>query len=1027
MTVKEDPSFFLVVMSLLIGTINFSYAGDPYSKERILRLDTDAHLGKISSIGVDKNCTKMITGSSDKTAKLWNLQYSMSGTSSPSLLATFRPPLDKFGHNGRIAAVAINPAGTTVAVSGYTPSLQDNMWSIFIFGTETGEIDRVLISNRSRVRHLVFSNDGKYLAATTKSDGASVWRTEDWKSIPIENDNYGESYGAAFDRKGRLYTVAYDKESPKTKSGWLRRYSSQNFELEAKHRVGHPKNSIPQPEPYGLAVHPNLNLVAVSLLNKPGIFIFESNENGLKYFDKAETSDLSPKTRIGKISWSTDGSLLVAAGGYRKGRGPILFRVWETAALDKVFKEIEGPSKVISRIMPCGELMAFGSWDPMLGLFDPKDDRKFEWKMPQFINWESNYLRVSRDGLTVSFELAKGDPIVFKVGGPKERDALKLLKPGIADQDLIDTDDDSLPITGWYWGDTRSLDCGEPPTNPLYDMVQIVPWLEDEAWSEKKRASNDEQWSSLAIHPNGEDFYLGTEWYLRAYKSSQFGEVCWAQPVPAKVKALNVAAEGDFLIAALDDGTVRWYDASNGHQLLTLFVNPYDRRWVVWTKSGYFYASAGGENMLGWHENRGPIKNALFLSVDKVRDEFSDINLIKRILVVRNEENAIKQIETESTRKYNREFDFPPGIFLTEGLIERSFLKAGRKNIKYRVDVPAGWTSVKVEVYVNGNHYESYSKDAQYFADKTFEVDPRLKGRNSDVTIIATGSVTEGDDLSDSITINYRYEGTEIPNKLPILYGLAIGAGPYSDFPLEHTVKDAVDIVDAFKEQKGIVFSEVMIKTLIGKDVKKLDIIRELENLKKRAEDAERDLLDFVVLVFYSGHGVADREEQKFYLMPVSPLKVPMEKREKGVTDKKHYEEIGVSQHILSEIVKSIPGKKLLFFDACRSGNITMSRFINDINAYGSGRLNSYIFASTDVDDVAIECGANGCFTKAVLEGIRSKSVAQYFWPNTHTSTDDLDKYIHRMVPFYSKGKQRASLAVTNSELTPLILSKPER
>ena len=43
----------------------------------------------------------------------------------------------------------------------------------------------------------------------------------------------------------------------------------------------------------------------------------------------------------------------------------------------------------------------------------------------------------------------------------------------------------------------------------------------------------------------------------------------------------------------------------DGGELLALFVEPQSRKWVAWTPSGYYMASAGGEDLIGWHVNRG--------------------------------------------------------------------------------------------------------------------------------------------------------------------------------------------------------------------------------------------------------------------------------------------------------------------------------------------------------------------------------------------------------------------------------------
>ena len=57
--------------------------------------------------------------------------------------------------------------------------------------------------------------------------------------------------------------------------------------------------------------------------------------------------------------------------------------------------------------------------------------------------------------------------------------------------------------------------------------------------------------------------------------------------------------------AAYGDGTIRWHRLSDGEELLALFVHAKDRRYIAWTPKGYYAASPGAEDLIGWHVNRG--------------------------------------------------------------------------------------------------------------------------------------------------------------------------------------------------------------------------------------------------------------------------------------------------------------------------------------------------------------------------------------------------------------------------------------
>ena len=60
-------------------------------------------------------------------------------------------------------------------------------------------------------RDIVFSPDGKYLAATFGVGGLRVWDTASWQLVLDDQEYNGQrSDDAVFDRNGNLYTVAYD-------------------------------------------------------------------------------------------------------------------------------------------------------------------------------------------------------------------------------------------------------------------------------------------------------------------------------------------------------------------------------------------------------------------------------------------------------------------------------------------------------------------------------------------------------------------------------------------------------------------------------------------------------------------------------------------------------------------------------------------------------------------------------------------------------------------------------------------------
>src|SRR6185437_7116155 len=111
---------------------------------------------------------------------------------------------------------------------------------------------------------------------------------------------------------------------------------------------------------------------------------------------------------------------------------------------------------------------------------------------------------------------------------------------------------------------------------------------------------------SLAILPGGAGALLGTDTHLRLY--GRDGHERAAVETPAAAWAVTVNAAGTVAVAALLDGTIRWYglSATAIEPRAALFVHADGQRWVLFTPEGFFDESdRGGDDLVGVLLNRG--------------------------------------------------------------------------------------------------------------------------------------------------------------------------------------------------------------------------------------------------------------------------------------------------------------------------------------------------------------------------------------------------------------------------------------
>src|SRR5262249_45368883 len=160
-----------------------------------LRIETGMHTATIRRIAVDAAERYLVTASEDKTARVWDLQ-------SGQLLQILRPSLGT-GSEGKLYAVALSPDDATVAMAGWTGYAWDGQHSIYLFDRASGRLTRRIDGLPNVINHLVYSSDGRSLAAALWGEnGLRVYRTSDLSEVARDTEYKSDSYWADFDRRG---------------------------------------------------------------------------------------------------------------------------------------------------------------------------------------------------------------------------------------------------------------------------------------------------------------------------------------------------------------------------------------------------------------------------------------------------------------------------------------------------------------------------------------------------------------------------------------------------------------------------------------------------------------------------------------------------------------------------------------------------------------------------------------------------------------------------------------------------------
>ena len=245
--------------ALLFAVLANPQAMAQLSEQPMLVVEPGMHAGLIRDVAVDAAGRLAVTGSWDKTVRLWSL-------TDGKLLQTIRMPAG-LGDIGKIYAVAMSPDGALVAAGGWTRWTTDAPEeSIYLFETRTGKMTARIAGLPDVTTSLAFSSDGRYLAAGLFGrGGVRVYdRDRQWSEVFRDTD-YGDSisiYGATFAADGRLATASLD--------GKVRLYD-HDFKLVV------PPTATGGAKSYRIAFSPDGTILAVGYDDAATVDLFEGH------------------------------------------------------------------------------------------------------------------------------------------------------------------------------------------------------------------------------------------------------------------------------------------------------------------------------------------------------------------------------------------------------------------------------------------------------------------------------------------------------------------------------------------------------------------------------------------------------------------------------------------------------------------------------------------------------------------------------------------------------------------------------
>jgi len=464
----------------------------------------------------------------------------------------------------------------------------------------------------------------------------------------------------------------------------------------------------------------------------------------------------------------------------------------------------------------------------------------------------------------------------------------------------------------------------------------------------------------LSIAPDQRLFVIGGDWYLRCFDSA--GRELWKTPAPGTVWATNITADGRMVLAAYGDGTIRWYRMSDGKELLAFFPHADKKRWVLWTPEGFFDHSPGGEELIGYHLNRGKDKAAEFIPVSKLYNAFYRPDLIDAAFSGKDLSEFAKAIDINKLLTVKT---LPPKV---------RFLTKPGTSVQPETEISAevcdnGGGIGDITIYLNDMPITVASAGRGINlkftggACSTFTRPITLNNGDNRIGIMAYNKENNIESDRDSVVIKHTSSFTGKPN----LHILTIAVDRYrdGDLQLKFSNADANALSERISDQGATLFGKVNRYTLSDANVTREKLERTFAEIgrKTRRED--------MFILFVAGHGITYSKDGSFYYLPV-------DFRYSQVED---IPKLGVSMNDFKRYLANIQAtKSLLLLDTCNSGSFAeaiASRGVIEKTAINklTRAVGRHTLVASSKSQVALEgYEGHGAFSWTLLDGIGGKA-----------------------------------------------------
>ncbi len=943
-------SFFLKVSLLTIcctlSAVCFANNSEP-NNFPIIKINNESQAAGISVLQLLNSDNRLIAASQDKTLRLWR-------TRDLKPLQSFRIPID-LQNEGKIFAISISPDNNTLAVGGWTCWDWENSGCVYLLDAHTGKIVKRIGNLPNIISNIEYSPDGAVLAIGMHGHGGVAFFDTKTFTRLGQDQIYNERVkGISFSKNGYIATGSLD--------GYLRIYD-KSFNIFARIQI--PDISLIS----SVFFSPDNSKLLIGSHNSANVYIVTFPKLQVEKILKVSNEN---QRSLHLAAWSRSGDFIYAVGELTDTQASTIYR-WSIKNLDQ-YESITIPTHRIFCILPFDQNgLIFSTEDSSLGIIgnDGKLTKLTQSAISDFPQMSSLF-RVSNDGNKVAFPVNQrsSDIAVFDIN------RLNLDYSSYVPAELNTTHKQSTVFHLTEWENSQS-----PQLNGR--KLLLEPF---------------ETTRSAAFSSDAKTVFLGTEWNLRAYDKS--GQLKWKSVTPGVVWNLEVSDNSSLIVAAISDGTIRWYSSIDGKETIALYIDPATREWVLWRPDGYYASSENGDNLIGWHVNRGKDQNPDFYRAVQFERQFYRPDLLKNMVYSQKPSKAIKNAQAVTRQNGNATRTVRNNLTSTE-------LRALTQiNSDFTIDKLSQFAppriaidSIKTVVNPNGMNELEFSviaeknslpmQDINIYAnliplvpdaDRQLKADETERFNKSFRIPIEPGDNQLRVEINNGVSLGLAEQIVEVnaeaqnPQNKGNLYIVSVGV---NSFPLvdkevipnlAFAVNDAAEIAKLLHKPNSL-FDQIFLRQLT--DVDELQPTK--QNILQALQLFEQAGPNDTVVLYIASHGFSDPIGNYFFVPNDVLLDDVLNIQSGGNLTGKSGSLVGWGEFF--DAMHKASGRRVMIVDTCQAKNIFGEFDSRSLRKRSAAALFPLLLASKgDEDSQEYPIEKHGLFTYALLEGLNGKA-----------------------------------------------------